>query len=338
MEKNQCLPIAWCFRKRFLLLIVLSLGLFASCAARNSIRPAADTLAISATADGTLPAQLSPVFVIEHPEESFNPIGTPRVEMTDKLTQRVYVDPLTPTIYYEARNFQTTRSAYRNLIFRVHFEQVPLKLFPFYLVAGKNVGLFVVVTLDARDRPILYTLVHTCGCYLAFIPTSYMPADAFPGVWDKDRQRVYSENLPGMLRYPHPFDGKTRLVITLRHGTHRVKNVRLSDMASPGSPRESTAALSPMASLETLCLENGGSTSFFETSGPRRGYVKSSTKIWERIFMGWWAFDWRVGEDKKLGDNRDDGILFYTSLVPWKKEASDMREFSTFLKFWGWNL
>ena len=50
------------------------------------------------------------------------------------------------------------------------------------------------------------------------------------------------------------------------------------------------------------------------------------------------AFDWRVGEDKKLGKNRDDAILFYTSLAPWKKDASDMRDFGTFLKLWGWNL
>ena len=289
MEKAQCLPFVRCFKKRYLLLIVLALGLFASCAARNTIRPGTDTLAISAKVDGTLEARLSPVFIIEHPEQPYNLIGTPRAWVTENLTERVGVDPGAPTIYYEARNFQTPWSAYRNLIFRVHFEKVPLKLFPFYLVAGKNVGLLVVVTLDTKDRPILYTLVHTCGCYLAFIPTSYMPEDAFPQTWNKNRQKVYSENLPGMLKYPQHFDERTRLVITLRHGTHRVKDARLSDMTSLGSPRASAASLSPMDSLETLYLGDQGTTSFFETSGPRKGYVKSSTKIWERLFMGWWG-------------------------------------------------
>ena len=54
--------------------------------------------------------------------------------------------------------------------------------------------------------------------------------------------------------------------------------------------------------------------------------------------MSWWTFDWRVGEDKKLGKNKNDSILFYTSLAPWYKDSSDMRDFNTFLKVWGWDL
>ena len=54
--------------------------------------------------------------------------------------------------------------------------------------------------------------------------------------------------------------------------------------------------------------------------------------------MSWWVFDWRVGEDKKFGKDKNDGILFYTSLKPWDREKSDMRDFVTFLKYWKWNL
>ncbi len=54
--------------------------------------------------------------------------------------------------------------------------------------------------------------------------------------------------------------------------------------------------------------------------------------------MSWWAFDWRVGEDKKLGMDKSDGILFYTSLKPWAREQSDIRDFPSFLKFWGGGL
>jgi len=299
---------------------------------------ATNSKALSAEDNGTLLAQFAPVFVIEHPEKSYNLIGTPMAEVKEDLTERVFVNPAKPAIYYETRIFQTPQSVYTNLIFRVHFEKVPLKLFPFYLGAGKNVGLFVVVTLDTKGRPLLYTLVHTCGCYLAFIPTSYMPEQAFPRTWNKDAQMVYSEDLPGMLKYPQIFDKKIRLVLTLRHATHRVKNVWLSDRESLGAYPVSTVLLSPLNSLETLSLGDQRFTSFYETSGPRRGYVKSSMKIWERFFMSWWAFDWRVGEDKKLGKNKNDAIEFYTSLAPWNKTPSDMRDFSTFLRFWGWNL
>lgn len=326
------------FRKLGLFLIVLSLGLFVSCSSMHTNPPATDLAAITAEEDGTLQARFSPVFVIEQPEKPYNLIGTPMAELSKDLTERVFVNPGKPTIYYQTRQFQTSRSVYTNLLFRVHFEKIPLNFFPFYLGAGENVGLLVIVTLDLKGQPLLYTLVNTCGCYLAFIPTSYMPEQALPENWDKGRQTIYSESLPGMLRHSQIFDGKPRLVLTLRHATHRVKDAWLSDRESLGPYNLSTASLAPLDSLETLLLGDRESTSFYETSGPRTGYVKSSTKIWERLFMSWWAFDWRVGEDKKLGKNKNDSIQFYTSLPPWNRDTSDMRDFNTFLKFWGWNL
>jgi hypothetical protein len=98
------------------------------------------------------------------------------------------------------------------------------------------------------------------------------------------------------------------------------------------------AELLPLEALEQLDLGNGATTSFYETAGDRRGYVKESYKPRERLFMSWWALDWRVGEDKKLGRDKDDGIEFYTSLKPWARSASDMRDFAAFLKYWGWRL
>jgi len=304
----------------------------------TSVPPSPTPKAISVEDDGTFQARFSPVFVIEHPEKSYNLIGTPSAKTMENSTESVFVNPKKPTIYYEKRGFKTTRSEYTNLIFRVHFEKIPFNLLPFYLGAGENVGLIVVVTLDAKERSLLYTMVHTCGCYLAFIPTSFMPERAFPTNWNKDRQKVHSEELPGMLKYPRVFNNKIRLVLTLRHATHRVKDARLSDRESLRPYGLSNAHLKPLDSLETLPLGNGNFTSFYETSGPRKGYVKSSKKIWERLLMSWWTLDWRVGEDKKLGKNKKDGILFNTSLIPWRMEQSDMRDFSTFLKFWGWNL
>jgi hypothetical protein len=93
-----------------------------------------------------------------------------------------------------------------------------------------------------------------------------------------------------------------------------------------------------MKLLDHLSIENGGTTSFFEESGPRHGYVKGSAKPMEKLLMSWWALDLRVGEDKKLGDSADEGPVFYTSLKPWDRTASDMRIFAQFLSYWGWGL
>lgn len=339
MKNGKGMPLRYCPEIQYLFLMVISLSLVVSCTAVRRIPTESGPLtAIAAGDDGTLQARFSPVFVIENPEHPYNLIGTPTAERTAESTERVYVDPEKPAIYYETRHFQTSRSTYSNLIYRVHFEKVPFAIFPFYLGAGENVGLFVIVTLDSQEHPLLYTLVHTCGCYLAFVPTSYMPDQAFPGNWRKDRQTVHSENLPGMLKYPDGADERIRLLISLRHATHRVTDVWLSDSDSVLSYHLSTASLSPLESLEALSLNGREVTSFYETSGPRAGYVKSSTKIWERLFMSWWSFDWRIGEDKKLGKDRNHGRLFYTSLTPWGRNASDMRDFNTFLNFWGWDL
>lgn len=54
--------------------------------------------------------------------------------------------------------------------------------------------------------------------------------------------------------------------------------------------------------------------------------------------MSWWALDWRVGEDKKFGRHTSDGPVFYTSLRPWDRKRSDMRDFAGFLAYWGWRL
>lgn len=51
--------------------------------------------------------------------------------------------------------------------------------------------------------------------------------------------------------------------------------------------------------------------------------------------MGWWALDGKVGEDKDLGYDIYDGPIFYTSLKPWARNASDLRDFSGFLEYWG---
>lgn len=309
-----------------------------SCATVPRYLPADPVRVYAATPDGTLLARYAPVFIIENPQAEYNRIGTPRARINKKGKEKIQVDPRTASVYTRITTFKTAKGRYTNLFYRLHFKEIPGGFFPFYLGKGKNTGLLVVVTLNQRNEPILYTSVHTCGCYLAFVPTSYMQADCLPDGWRKKRQTVYSESLPGMLEYAGSSPAKNKTLITIRAGGHRVKNICLAAEYPARLPSAFKLGLQPFDALEKLSLTGGRTTSFYETAGARKGYVKGSQKIRERLLMSWWALDWRVGEDKKFGKNKQDGILFYTSLKPWARKKSDMRDFKDFLIYWKWTL
>lgn len=321
---------------RFLLSASLMLFLF-SCSTVPVYPPGKNNLsAYTVNDDGTVLTHYTPVFVIENYQKKYNRIGTPSAKVNENKEEIITVNPDKATIYSRVDRFETDKGTYTNLVYRIHFEKIPGGFNPFYLGEGKNIGLLVIVTLNSQNKPILYTSVHTCGCYLAFVPTTYMPADIFPDTWKKGRQSVYSENLPGILEFSSSSPDREKAVILIRDGTHRVKDIWLSTVGSLEKYNRINAEIKPLISLEKLPLENHETTSFYETSGSRKDYVKGSRKIRERLFMSWWAFDWRVGEDKKFGKDENDGILFYTSLKPWDRKKSDMRNFVTFSKYWKW--
>lgn len=314
----------------FILLLLLS-----SCAGQPQKLINQESLLYIAQNDTELLDRLSPVFLVEEPDKDFNRIGKPYATLKDGA-EVVGVSPEEPMIYTSIRKFSTKKGQYTNFLYRVHFSGIPFHIVPFYLSAGKNVGLIVVVTVDEDQNPLLYTLVHSCGCYLAFVPTSHLPREMLPKAWEGDRQNVFGENLPTFVQFQE--DVRERLAVHLRNGSHRVKNVWLIAQEELGKYRIEQAQMKPFLSLEYLELPDGRMTSFFEETGDRKDYVKGSQKIWERILVSWWAFDWRVGEDKKLGRDTNDGILFYTSIKFWAREESDMRDFARFLRYWGWRL
>lgn len=287
----------------------------------------------------TLISLYAPLFVIQDSNETYDLIGTPTALFDEKGREKIIVSVKRAALYTETRTFKTEKGSYRNLIYRIHFEKIPFGLIPFYLTTGKNVGIFVIVTLNDKDEPVLISTVHTCGCYLGFIATSFMPEDAYPDGWSKERQDLYGENIPAFLSYPDSVAVNWKLMVLLRHATHRVMDVWLESNSNlPGKYNIVKMDHKPLESLERLPIEGGGTTSFYETSGPRKGWVKGSHKPLERLFMSWWAFDWRIGEDKKLGKDKNDGTTFYTSLKPWARDESDLRDFPAFLKYWGWKL
>lgn len=309
---------------------LLTLVLLSACAGyRGPDRLQGELTAYKASPESSRASRFAPLIVVEESQFAYNRPGSPLLARSPEGEITAAVDPGQPAIYYQETEFHGTYGSYRNLIYRLHFPEVP----PGYLISGKNVGLLIVVTLDDQDRPLLYTTVHTCGCYCAIIPTSHLPGRAFPGHWNPAPQEIYGEILPGLLRFPTT-GPPLRPVITLRSGTHRVMDVRLS---TDESRQEHSLPLVPMATLRHLPL--GQTTaSFFEDEGGRKGYVRDSYKKWEKAFIGWWALDLEVGVDKDLGPAEETGTTFYTSLKPWARKQSDLWRFQEFLTYWGWNL
>jgi hypothetical protein len=186
-------------KKNFFLIILLQFVV--SCAPLVQIQDKNERLAyLPQAVDQTLLYRHLPVFIIENKSKSYNRIGTAKAELTSDNGERVYVAPRDATVYTEERNFKTANDAYTNLFYRIHFSETPYGLFPFQIAAGKNVGLLVIVTLNSSHQPVLFTLVHTCGCYLAFIPTTYLYHKAYPPDWPEKELVIYSDS-PTFLSY-----------------------------------------------------------------------------------------------------------------------------------------
>ncbi len=305
----------------------------------TSLRETAD-LAVYAVAqqdEDALAARLAPLFVVAGQDQPANLIGTPAARRDQAGCVQVFVDPALPSVYFQEQTFSTSQGTYTNLIYRVHFPEVPFSLLPLHLTAGKNGGLFVVITINDQEEPVLVTTLHTCGCYLAIIPTSFLPETAYPSGWRAAGQRIYGVALPGRIAFAAGVAPRLKVEIVIRDGDHRVADVRPlgADENTAGYPLRHLT-LRPMADLQALPLDGGASTSFFEEQGSSRGYVKESHKPLERLLMSWWALDPRVGEDKALGPAEETGVTLYTSLKPWARRQSDLWHFADFLHYWGW--
>lgn len=279
----------------------------------------------------------TPAFLIKEAEKQFNRIGMPSVrESADQKTE-IYVDPDKSAIFFETKEFTTTRGKYRNLIYRIHFEKVPFALNQFNITAGKNSGILIIYTLDSEGVLLLVTTVHTCGCYLAFLPTKALPEEWFPSDWPQVSQWVYGYTLPSLLHLDQSNDAK-KIVFTLESETHRISNVTVAEHDTLKYSYDAIEMdLLSMSSLYRLPFRDA-TESFFEMSGAREGYVRNNTKFLEWLLISWWAFDFNVGEDKAFGSDDTSETIFYTSLKFWDRKASDLKNFPGFLSYWGWKL
>lgn len=279
----------------------------------------------------------SPAFIVYGHSRSYNRIGGVSAVRDDKAGEKIFIDTENPAVYFMKRSFETDKAIYTNHIYRVHFPKIPYSLIPFNLTAGKNVGLMVVVTLNAENLPVLVTTVHTCGCYKAIVPTQYLPEDALPEKWTGGRLDVYGEKLPALLQVqsmPSP-----QILVHLRPGVHRVMDLEVRDAQVMSSRKFQIVFMNtvPMDHLKKISTNNG-STSFYHSEGVLKGHVKGSVKPLETLFMSLISMDFFVGTDKIYADAAETGNPFYTSLKPWRRTDSDMWNFADFLSYWGWRL
>jgi len=162
-----------------------------------------------------------------------------------------------------------------------------------------------------------------------------MPENALPEGWNKAEQHIYGQTLPGLVQWQ---DEYTRPVIKLEDGTHRIRDVQtMQTQQLKGKFDVIATEIEAVEVLKKIPLGNT-TTSFFESEGDRKGYVKGASKPWEYLLMSWWALDKNIGVDKDYGDASITGSLFYTDLNPSDREASDMWPFGKFLHYWGWRL
>lgn len=286
---------------------------------------------------GEIAESWAPAFVAYDHAEAYNRIGRPTVRQTRDGSQEITIDPEVPVVYFMKRSFTTEKATYTNLVYRIHFSKVPYSLIPFNLTAGKNVGILVLVTLDAANRPVLVTSVGTCGCYKAIVPTEYLPPDAFPEGWKAQPLDIYGEQLPPLLKFTGI--ASPRILIYLRPEVHRVMNLEVRNAADLSADpfRIIPTKIEPIERLERLPVDDG-TTSFYYSNGLLKGHVKGSIKPFEMLFMSLISMDLFVGSDKAYADTAETDNPFYTSLKPWRRKDSNMWDFARFLHYWGWRL
>ncbi|MCB2183326.1 MAG: hypothetical protein KQH63_14930 [Desulfobulbaceae bacterium] len=320
----------------FLMLFIL---LCTGCAQHVPRADAPHTLYSSLSKKDSIQNRFCPVFLAFETDQDHNKIGKPAAHYSKNGEADVFIDPEKPLIYYSTQNFTTGKGTYTNIFYRVHFSKVPFSLIPFNLTSGKNVGLYVVITLDEQENPLLITTVHTCGCYLAIVPTNLLPKDSFPVNWqNKPAIHVFGETLPSLLAFSS--QEHNRLMVKIGPHVHRVIDLEvlsestLQDLQDVIQPTE----LVKCKELDNLPLPDGSFTSFFHESGIMKGYVKGAVKPWETLLMSIIALDPFVGTDKAFSSSSQAANPFYTSLKPWQRRNSNMWDFAGFLKYWGWRL
>ena len=319
-------------------LALLLTQLITGCASHTAKAPPAPQskpmlVALAVTDSPTLAAQ-APVFLLDHTKAEHNRIGRV-VASGSRDDETITIDTNQPAIYAARRSFATARGLYTNLIYRIHFPELPYSLIPFHLGAGNHVGLLVILTLDANQQVLLVTTANTCGCYAVSIPTASMPVAWYPEDWPSETIPVYGEQLPARLP---ALNDQSAVLVSVRAEVHRIRDLQVVPQETVRPESVMKAEVLPLDHLRALPLADGATASFYYTGGPLAGHVKGAIKPWETLLLSLVSLDLFVGMDKEYGDTQASGNPFYTSLKPWNRSASDMNDFPAYLRFNGWQL
>jgi hypothetical protein len=298
--------------------------------------PPACEAPVDIESDAALLRCFAPSFVVARVEESYNRIGAIVLERGGFGGLSVRVDPDRPVIYTEVRLDIVGGELVRQLVYRVHFEKIPFEFSLKFYEAHRNPGLLVVVTVDAAAaKPRFVTVVHTCGCYAAILPTSHVPAAALPKDRARDVVHIYGQTLPAILEVP---SAGARLRLSLEAGSHRATDVRFD--TAPPSGRVIPIEFRPIADLRDMPVlggSDGERASAFHDTWPARGHLRGAWNPFEGLTLwGIVALDPMVGMDKDLGDPAQTGTAFYTMLTPWLQSASRLDRFDRLLRELGY--
>jgi hypothetical protein len=324
---------------RALAALLVALGRASSAHASDDIAvyvaPACEA-PLALESDDDLLRCFAPSFVAAGVVESHNRVGTVVLERRGFGGLSVRVDPARPSMYTEMRLDIVGGELVRQLVYRVHFEKIPFEFSPTFYEAHRNAGLLVVVTLDAATAtPRFVTVVHTCGCYAAVLPTQHVSRAALPPERPLDVVRIYGQTLPAILSVPDP---AARLTVWLEAGGHRATDVRFATAKPDGLavPME----LRSVSELRDMPVAGGGDDergSIFHDSWPARGHVRDAWNPIEGLTAwGLVALDPMVGMDKDFGDPTQTGTAFYTMLTPWWQSASRLDRFDRLLRELGY--
>ena len=316
--------------------LILGFLLTQGCTHYKEIRDSpGPTLFIPEAVNASQVVRYAPALLVHNPDQEYNRIASPTAKADLNGNVHISMETGQPRIYVETAPFETDSGRYTNFIYRAHFPGTPFSLLPFFIGAGSNMGLLMVMTVNDEGDPVLVSTAGTCGCYVAIIPTDRLDAKAFPADWKDTPVHIYGETLPSMLRVGNA----KRLMVEIRPGEHRVMGLEMISPDSLSSVSIIPTGLSPVEDLERIPVHRWDGKkeeiSLFYRSGPLAGHVRGAWKPWETLLLGALSMDLVVGMDKKYGHPLNP---FYTSLKPWNRESSDMSDFVRFLRHYGWRL
>lgn len=173
---------------------------------------------------------------------------------------RIALDVEQPALYTQTTHTRFGEAVLLQLVYTAWFPARP-KSGPLDLYGGRYDALTWRVTLDTDGEPLLYDVMHACGCYHMFFPTRRLARRA---------HRAGLEE-PPWVPFTVPGNWENPLTVHLDTRTHYVRRI-----APAGNrPPDAVLALAPYPNLRSIPDEQGRARSLFD----RHGIVQESRRL-----------------------------------------------------------